>query len=379
MTGGLIQLTAYGAQNVYLNNNPQITFFKKVYRRHSNFAIENINVKFENIPSFRGSTVISNCKIPRSGDVIRNIYLKLVLPSVTDSGKFLWSRNIGSEIINKINILVGGNKIDTIPEHWITIYNELILNEQKKTYFNELTGNVYELHSKYGNKPSRTLYIPLPLFFSKSSGAAIPLVALQYHELELQFEFKNITDMYTGTPLETLDIDDISLDIEYIFLENDERNRFSKIDHQYLIDTIQYTNFSNISQNAILELKLQHPIKEFIFVLQKDDISDVNSKQHSNFTDNHTNELEGNNLLTSGKLQINGYDRFNEVDYEHFNMIHPFQHHSSCPSIEYNIMDTMSINMSINGANTEYIQIPENMTLIKASSIINGTVSGDTV
>ena len=379
MAGGIMQLTARGAQNIYLNDNPQITFFKKVYRRHSNFALENINAKFDFIPSFRGNNIMASLKIPRSGDLVRNIYLKLVLPSVTDNGNFLWTRNIGSEIINKINLFVGGNLIDTVPEHWITIYNELTLDENKKNIFNELTGNIYDLHSKYGNKSSKTLYIPLPLFFSKSPGIAIPLVALQYHEVELQIEFKNITDLYTGTPAETLDIDDISLDIEYIFLEKEERDRFARVDHQYLIDTVQFTKFSGISTNSILELNLQHPIKEFIFVLQKDDINNVESKQHSNFTNNISDELEGNDILISGKLQINGNDRFQEVNLEHFKLIQPFQHHSSSPSIEYFKKELINVSMSINGVNTKYIVIPNNIDLLKAYCIVDGELNGNTV
>jgi hypothetical protein len=378
MAGGIMQLTARGAQNIYLNDNPQITFFKKVYRRHSNFAMENINAKFDFIPSFRGDAITAICKIPRSGDLVRNIYLKLDLPAVTDNGNFLWTRNLGTEFIKRINILVGGNLIDTIPEHWITIYNELTLNEEKKNYFNELTGNTYELHSKKGNKAAKTLYIPLPLFFSKSPGTAIPLVALQYHELELHIEFNPITDMYSGTPTETLDISEISLDIEYIFLESEERDRFARVDHQYLIDTIQFTKFSDISPNANLELKLQHPIKEFIFVLQKDDINNVDSKQHSNFTSNHLDEFSGNDILTSGKLQINGNDRFQEINLEHFKLIQPFQHHSSSPSVEYYKKEIININMSINGANTKYIAIPRDMDLIKASCVIDGAINGDT-
>ena len=172
MAGGLIQLTAYGAQNIYLIENPSITFFKKVYRKHSNFACENINVQFDKIPSFRGSQISATGNIPRSGDLVRNIYLKIVIPSVTDSGSFLWARNLGSEIIKNIKVLVGGNLIDTIPEHWITIWNELTLNSSMKKNFNNLIGNVPEMHSYYGDKPSRTLYIPLPLFFSKDAGMA---------------------------------------------------------------------------------------------------------------------------------------------------------------------------------------------------------------
>jgi len=379
MAGGLIQLTAYGAQNIYLIENPSITFFKKVYRKYSNFACENINVQFDKIPSFRGSQITTSCTIPRSGDLVRNIYLKIILPSVTDSGNFLWSRNLGSEIIKNVKILVGGSLIDTLPEHWITIWNELTLNSSIKKNFNNLTGNIPEIHSYLGNKSSRTLYIPIPLFFFKDAGMSLPLVALQYHELEIQFEFRNITEMYSGTPLETLDITDISLDVEYIFLDSVERNRFSKVDHQYLINTIQYTKFSNIDQNAILELKFNHPVKELIFVLQRDDIT----KQQSNFTDT-LDEESGSHILVNGNLQVNGYDRFETVDFNHFGGIQLLEHHSNFPTIEYCDTEIISHelcldsnNASIYHANT-YLSIPYNMDLIGIQGIINGTIDVDT-
>lgn len=377
MAGGLIQLTAYGAQNIYLIENPSITFFKKVYRKHSNFACENINVQFDKIPSFRGSQISATGNIPRSGDLVRNIYLKIVIPSVTDSGSFLWARNLGSEIIKNIKVLVGGNLIDTIPEHWITIWNELTLNSSMKKNFNNLIGNVPEMHSYYGDKPSRTLYIPLPLFFSKDAGMALPLVALQYNELEIQFEFRNITEMYSGTPLETLDIIDMSLDVEYIFLDSVERNRFSKVDHQYLINTIQYTKFNNIDQHAILELKYNHPVKELLFVLQRDDIT----KEQSNFTDN-LDEEHGNNILVDGNLQVNGYDRFETLDFNHFGGIQLLQHHSNYPIIEYCDTETNIIEISLdsNSVHTfrknHYIYISKHLDLLEIHGILTSDNTG---
>ena len=372
MAGGLIQLTAYGAQNIYLIENPSITFFKKVYRKHSNFACENINVNFSKTPSFRGSQITTTCSIPRSGDLVRNIYLKMVIPSVTDSGSFLWARNLGTEIIKTVKVLVGGNLINTIPEHWITIWNELTLNSSMKKNFNNLTGNIPEMHSYYGDKSSKTLYIPLPLFFSKDAGMALPLVALQYNELEIQFEFRNITEMYSGTPLETLDINDISLDVEYIFLDSVERDRFSKVSHQYLINTLQYTKFNNIDQNAILEIKFNHPIKELIFILQRDDIT----KHQSNFTDK-LDEESGNNILVDGNLQVNGYDRFETVDFNHFGGIQLLEHHSNYPTIEFCNTEIISHELCLDSNNSDiyhansYLSIPYNMDLIGIQRIVH--------
>ena len=303
----------------------------------------------------------------------------MVIPSVTDSGNFLWARNIGTEIIKNVKVLVGGNLIDTIPEHWITIWNELTLNTSMKKNFNNLTGNIPEMHSYYGNKNSKTLYIQIPLFFYKDSGMALPLVALQYHELEIQFEFRNITDMYSGTPLETLDITDISLDVEYIFLDSQERNRFAKTDHQYLINTIQFTKFNNIDQNSVLEVKYQHPIKEFIFVLQRDDIT----TQQSNFTDT-LDEESGNHILVDGNLQVNGYDRFETVDFNHFSGIQLLQSHSNFPLIEFNDTEIITYQLSLDSDNAaiyhsnSYLSIPYEMDLIGIQGIINGTIDSDT-
>ena len=123
MAGGLIQLMAYGSQNQYLMGNPQITFFRMVYRRHTNFSMESIKQYFSNNSIITMDSITKlTCKIDRHGDLINNIYLAMTLPAIySDSNKaFKWIKNIGLNIIKEIRY-VYQKKVDANREDLISI------------------------------------------------------------------------------------------------------------------------------------------------------------------------------------------------------------------------------------------------------------------
>ena len=217
MPGGLMQISAYGAQDFYLTGNPQISFFKTVYRRYTNFAMENYRINPEGSLGLNDNDVINfKFEIKRNGDLISDIYLVFSLPNIfSDNGTdFRWIKNIGFNIINKVSIYIGGSLLDENYGEWFNIWNELTLPETKKKEFNEMIGNVPELYdpehsagssfyprasinSTVPSIPGRKIRVPLIFWFNRNYSLAIPLVALQYMPVEINVEMRNISDLYT--------------------------------------------------------------------------------------------------------------------------------------------------------------------------------------
>ena len=169
MGGGLLQLVAYGAQDVYLTGNPQITFFKVVYRRHTNFSIESIQQTFNGNAS-KGKRV--TCQISRNGDLVHKLYV--VFDSVI-------SQNDARKCIKKVEVEIGGQLIDRQYGDWMTIWNELTLPKGKETGYNQMINGTAGGDSK--------AYVPLEFWFCRNVGLALPLLALQYHEVKINIEY----------------------------------------------------------------------------------------------------------------------------------------------------------------------------------------------
>jgi hypothetical protein len=296
MTGGLLQLVAYGAQDVYLTGNPQITFFKVVYRRHTNFAMESI------VQTFNGSGKRLTAQISRNGDLIHKMY---VVMKVGDTA-FDASR-VGHRLLEKVELEIGGQLIDRQYSNWMYIWNELSLPYGKNSGFASMVGSAGTTEEVSANKK---LYVPLEFWFCRNIGLALPLIAMQYHEVKVNIEF---SDEYTS-------LSDRELWVDYIYLDTDERRRFAQLSHEYLIEQIQFTgNESAKSKNEKIKLNFNHPVKELVWVF---------SDSRSNVTPTHWTEFEE---METAKLQLNGNDRFAERDSMYFSHVQPYQHHENIP------------------------------------------------
>ncbi len=265
-----MQLIAYGAQDVYLTGNPQITFFKTIYRRHTNFAIETIEHQLTGHIEFNNRVSLT---IKRNADLMTKVYLKVILGSVNGAGNnFAWVRRIGHAIIRQIEAEIGGTKIDTQYGVWIDIWYELARHGDHEIGYNKLIGDVPEL-TNYDSvtKPQYTLFIPLQFWFNRYIGLAIPLIALQYHDVRIHVEFESlekliIRDCKFDTTLPSLV--DATLLIDYVYLDSDERRRFAQVGHEYLIEQLQWNGKEPV-QNLISRYKLDynHPCKEIIWAM----------------------------------------------------------------------------------------------------------------
>jgi hypothetical protein len=337
MGGGLLQLVAYGAQDVYLTGNPQITFFKVVYRRHTNFALESIQQTFNGNPGF-GQRV--TCQISRNGDLINRVYLVVDMSGNND----VLCPFFGLRLMNYVEIEIGGQKIDKHYSHWMYIWNELSLPLSKRDGYNEMVG-------AYGGAINSTLYVPLEFWFCRNVGLALPLIALQYHEVKININFETAANCQgSGTPIATTTLN-ASLWVDYVFLDTDERRRFAQVTHEYLIEQLQFTGQEAVNNASIKpKLSFNHPCKELVWVSStKSGTPYIANNNWFNYTTNETtvtlpstyetlslalknSSIDSKNPVKTAKLVLNGNDRFSERNGSYFNLVQPYQHHENIPT-----------------------------------------------
>jgi len=358
MGGGLLQLVAYGAQDVYLTGNPQITFFKVVYRRHTNFAIEAI----EQTPT--GSNSLGSrvsFQITRNGDLIHRVYFYGVITapsSTTSTDAVALVPNFGHKLLKTIELEIGGQRIDKHYSEWLYIWNELSLPIGKRNGYNVMVGaNGRNIATKLVQGESYELYVPLEFWFCRNVGLALPLIALQYHEVKINIEYENESLMKdtgaTNFTLEeelktvpiangslsnnlTLRLEKATLWVDYIFLDTDERRRFAQLSHEYLIEQLQFTGADSITSSGesmkSIRMNFNHPCKELVWTV-KDTTTGVYWNNYSSAGNGlHNNDhLDSTNPVTSAKIMLNGNDRFATRKGDYFSLVQPYQHHENTP------------------------------------------------
>ena len=287
MGGGLMQLVAYGAQDIYLTGNPQITFFKVVYRRHTNFAVEAIE------QTFNGSATLGSkfsCTISRNGDLLHRVYLEMTNTVDGSTGQ------TGFDLIDYVEVEIGGQCIDKHYGQWMQIWTDLTHGVDKVAMLAKMMPT---------SSGAVKTYLPLQFWFCRNPGLALPLIALQYHEVKLNVQFAN----QVGS---TNAIGECCVFCDYIFLDTDERRRFAQVSHEYLIEQVQFSNALQISETGgQVELRFNHPVKEIFW--------------HTGPTTNAT--AAANGLLTDSLLQLNGHDRFRKRSGSYFRDVQRYEHH----------------------------------------------------
>ena len=406
MGGGLMQLVAYGAQDIYLTGNPQITFFKVVYRRHTNFSIESIEQTFNGTADF-GKKV--SCTISRNGDLVHKIYLQTKLPkqdyvksgklkynngngTEIEGGMLRWVNWVGEKLINYAEIEIGGQRIDKHYGEWLHIWNQLSNSASHDEGYQRMVGNITELTTNRatstatGHIEEQVLYIPLQFWFCRNPGLALPLIALQYHEVKINVEFEKLSNLLiVSAPGDSYDpstaavtpigqLNDTSLWVDYIFLDTDERRRFAQLSHEYLIEQLQFPGEETISTKTNkIRLNFNHPVKELVWVVQKKTCTE--NMQHFNYSDRidsspalshyatgskmlqgvienivstagpaagtplklSQNIDTGKNTCDKAKIQLNGQDRFSQRSGDYFNFVQPYNHHTKTPHTGINV------------------------------------------
>ena len=286
-----MQIVSYGAQDEYITGEPDVTFFKMAYRKHANFAMESIQ---QNV-NINGNLV--TCDINKDGDLITNCWIECENDMKDSTGNII-HRN-GLEMIEKVDLLIGGQIIDTHYGEWYEMWSQLSLHRKNIDGFNELINK----NKQSGNTKA---YIPLQFFFCKNHGLALPIIALKYHEVSLHITFKD-------------NVINPTVYVDYVYLEQEERIRFAQMEHTFLIEQIQYSGKPDLSDGGVKYLNFSHPVKELIWKYADD-----------------TREVEKTEgyIPIAGEITIklNEYDKIKNREDMYFTHIQPFQHHTNIPT-----------------------------------------------
>ncbi len=446
MPGGILQLSSYGAQDVYLTGQPQITFFKLVYRRHTNFATESIQQTFDGTADFGRAPTVT---ISRNGDLLGAVWLEVTLPDLlayditptpaegnsvdvtkltanvyTDSSGNYWQtrsgspgsysyanvialtdgsgsyytsgtpgnvaslagsigtwpymtatntanaairnfgvpttglryvNNIGMAMVKSVELELGGTRLDKHYSEWWDVWSELTESAEKQDGLNTMTGKYTDYDTRWRREQSkqRTYYVPLRFCFNRHPGLYLPLVALSYHQVKLNFDFRPYLELVRATvPISALTsksgatplaIADCKLYADYVFLDARERIRMSEIEHEYLITQVQFQGDEplpsptdpNGTVNRKYSLNFNHPVRELVWVYQAASNYNVDPVRGNNI---FSYDIPSANVQTSSevfetvKLLLNGSDRFSVRNGSYFRLVQPYEHHTRVPS-----------------------------------------------
>ena len=367
MAGGLMQLVAYGAQDVYLTGNPKVTFFQAVYKRHTNFAMENIEQTVNGTAAASGRVSVT---VARNGDLVGDMYVELSTASSATTTQTLLNAStvydtnwIAERAIKSAELSIGGQRIDKHYQRWWRLYSELYLSDAGKTNWGKMTT------APVPGSGGKQVFLPLIFFFNRNPGLALPLIALQYHEVRIDFDLTSTFDKYLSTST-------FKVWANYIYLDTEERRRFAQKGHEYLIEQVQHTGTDSLTESGTKQVRLSynHPVKELVWCVNG---GSANSTGLWNFCSNAaaadvvvdcSSEKSGEGQIAPGqagcpllvvgtnggteeltedgsgagatqsvgpvdtfKLVLNGQDRFKEQSGKYFNQVQPYQHHSGSP------------------------------------------------
>lgn len=345
--GGLLQLIAMGKQDVFLSGNPQITWFKMVYRRYTNFSVESQAMYFDGDPDF-GKRL--SCLVPRRGDLLGPVFLEVTLPAIylsSNGSATNYVNSIGHALIQEISIEIGEQEIDKQTGEWMEIWSNLTTTSEKKSGFYDMIGKVDGYVPPTGSLPGPLkLYIPLQFWFNKNPGLYLPLLALQYHPVRINITLRPLQQLfYSGelisncetTTVNPAKITSMMLWGDYVHLDVEERRRFVSTSHEYLIEQVQYTPPLGISEKVTsvpLRLEFNHPLRELVWVIKRDIMDSYHEWfNYSSLSISETGRRT--DLMAAGILQLDGKDRFQERDAGYFRLVQAWQHHTVIPSDDF--------------------------------------------
>ena len=431
MGGGLLQLVAMGAQDAYLSGNPQITFWKGLFKRHTNFAMEAFRINFTGQPNWGTK---QSCVINRNADLLYSTYLEVQLPHYDSTNKKDACYNndqfhLGYNLLKYAELEIGGQLIDRQYGEWMFLWDTLVGSTEKSlngqqmvgaggrpsvlgstspvgtasATSNAVTGTGIDVNGQAlssfvatasvgqvflpsvpagcSNATSRgpnaghpsIVYVPLNFFYCRNPGAALPLIALQYHEVKINILWNDnatVSGDYVHVPVPAQP-SQAAIYVDYIYLDVEERRRMAQESHEYLIEQVQYNEDKGLSAvNNRIDLTFNHPVKELVWVVQPTCYRSCKVKVPTAALGvrNSANNSGTAGLVTAGAsasgyninrltpftydqnavhkqhLQINGQDRFDPRFGDYFNKVQPYQHHTGITQTEYIKYDTANSN-----------------------------------
>ena len=321
--------------------------------------MESIEQQFQGTADFGTTTTVT---VARTGDLINRIWLEITLPdlstyTITSVGggsvsNVAYVNDIGHVLLNTVTFQIGGQKIDRHYSEWYDIWHNLTESDEKRQGLNQMIGH-YDNYNVQSPTTSSSLqqkyYIPLLFYFNREVSNSLPLVALQYHEIQLNITFRTWNECvksYPGAILTMLDANHnapsfvkAQIYVDYVYLDTDERRRFAQTPHEYLVESIQWTGDQNVlaSQSTVkIDLNFSQPVKELIWVYQSSQDYAIVSNSGNNILSysipNANAALVSNDVFTSAQLFFNGHERFAARDGSYFRLVQPYQHHTRVPT-----------------------------------------------
>lgn len=384
-----MQLIVSGAQDQYITASPEFSYFRAVLKRYSNFAMESIRQTFLTKPVLESSTSSYTCRIGRVADLLCEVYLSFKLPDIysDDTFRFQWIKNLAYHMIESYSVRIDTQLVDQGYGEWLDIWNELTMPVSKRAVHDRMIGNVEEFtnpkalelraiiennnlrYSYYpvatSTQPSitgRRFFVPIPFWFSRNPSLALPLVSLQYQTVEITIEFKGVeqlyqvydeaTDQYVspttyrlrhseqnpnvsisrftsfdGNGPSTIDLD-AYLECNFIFLDEPERRTIASKPMDFMIERVYRSIHDGVRGQGTLDLVFANAVKEIVWCTRRADVREYNTwANYTAINPENTNYP----ILSSAKLLWNGLDRFEEKPSTYFNLIQPWQHHTSSP------------------------------------------------
>ena len=348
--GGYLNLLFVGAQDLFLNGQPEITYWKQTWRRYTNHAIESVPVQFSGDVNFGRKFT---CLLPKSADLINKMVLQVTVPALAPSGTLLpgaavrWVDKLGHALIKSVSVQVNGQLIDSHTGEWMELYSSLTLPAEKHTAYHRMIGHVTSLHTD-ATAQQYTMFIPLRFWFCEATGLSLPTMAMQYAETKMVIEFRsladltiqaNVTDAYKG------DLVSATLYCDCVWLDQAERQRFLDGTHEYLITQVQQATEPVTQDVTSIRVPFSHPVKFLVLVAQQDAFVAQNVNQYFNYTTtlqsragaNFTSPVDvldatATGPITSMTLLLNSKERWAARPGQYFNWVQAYQWFDTAPS-----------------------------------------------
>ena len=387
MGGGLLQLVASGAQDVYLSSNPQITFWKGLYKRHTNFAMESFRLNLTGQPNWGMKQSVT---LGRHADLAYSTYLEVVLPVYQiGSGPGLASPNdvkvdwnneqgrLGYNLIRYVELEVGGQLIDRLYGEFMYLWDTLTSDANKSKQLWDMVGFAATNRVGASGNPGlelpdssscsaatgrqghpNVLYIPLTFFYTRNPGCALPLISLQYHETKINIQWNE--KQFVSADFSTSRISKLpapvsaAVYVDYIYMDVEERRRMAQESHEYLIEQVQFNEDKGLSSASNrVDLTFNHPVKELIWVVQPERFTNCKVADKANNSEatygvprpddnrlapfTYTYASQASTVAANQTpeqpifeqwIQFNGQDRLDKRYGNYYNRVQPYQHHS---------------------------------------------------
>jgi len=341
--GALLQLVAHGAQDSWLVGRPDISFFKLSTKKHSNFALEDI-MQTENGGGAWGGR--STFIVSRNGDLLCRAMLEIVFQTPTSSS-YGYVSNPGLAMIDHIDLECGGQKIDTLYGTYMDIRNQLHTPKSKTTALTSLLADGDASAARAHNYSPGRVYVYLPFFFSKQYGSALPLIALQYHQVQFVVHWKQVNEVarnlssgtfaaFTGSESD-VPFPACSMYCTYAFLDTVERRSIASRRHEFLIEQIQFTGTTSYTpapnQQIQHAINLNHPVKEILIVFPTV-INNTGDVFNYGAVPSIQKGITGlakkdNSPFSKVTLMLNGHDRQSERPGSFYETVAPFYSHTT--------------------------------------------------